>query len=118
GYRLPLVGGTDKMTSDVPVGLYRTYVYIPADEEFNYENWCSNLRRGRTFLSGGPMLHFRVEGAMSGDTLELTRNGGSIEVEAEAESTVPIHTLQIVQGGRVVASTEELKGARRLSLRT
>ena len=25
GYRLPLVGGTDKMSSDVPVGLYRTY---------------------------------------------------------------------------------------------
>jgi hypothetical protein len=118
GYRLPLVGGTDKMTSDVPVGLYRTYVYIPADEEFNYENWCKNLRHGRTFLSGGPMLHFRVEGAMPGDTLALSGGGGSVEVEAEAESTVPIHTLQVVQGGRVVASAEELKGTRRLSLRT
>ena len=29
GYRLPLVGGTDKMSSEVPVGLYRTYVRIP-----------------------------------------------------------------------------------------
>ena len=28
GYRLPLVGGTDKMSSDVPVGLYRTYARI------------------------------------------------------------------------------------------
>jgi hypothetical protein len=25
GYRLPLIGGTDKMSADVPVGLYRTY---------------------------------------------------------------------------------------------
>ena len=29
GYRLPLVGGTDKMSSDVPVGLYRTYREYP-----------------------------------------------------------------------------------------
>jgi hypothetical protein len=35
GYRLPLVGGTDKMSADVPVGLYRTYVSIPSNEEFN-----------------------------------------------------------------------------------
>ena len=29
GYRLPLVGGTDKMSGDVPVGLYRTYARLP-----------------------------------------------------------------------------------------
>ena len=45
GYRLPLVGGTDKMSSDVPVGLYRTYTRIP-DEEFSYESWCNNVARG------------------------------------------------------------------------
>ena len=28
GYRLPLVGGTDKMSSAVPVGLYRTYARL------------------------------------------------------------------------------------------
>ena len=31
GYQLPLVGGTDKMSSDVPVGLYRTYARLPDD---------------------------------------------------------------------------------------
>ena len=45
GYRLPLVGGTDKMSNDVPVGAYRTYVYIPEDEEFNYDNWCTNVAK-------------------------------------------------------------------------
>ena len=34
GYRLPLVGGTDKMSNRVPVGLYRTYAQLDADEEF------------------------------------------------------------------------------------
>ena len=44
--------------------------------------------------------------------------GGTIEVEALAESIFPIHTLEIVQGGRVVAATSEPGGARRLVLRT
>lgn len=117
GYRLPLVGGTDKMDSAVPVGLYRTYAYIP-DEEFSYDAWCRAVRAGRTFLSAGPILRFSVEGAQIGDTLSLPAGGGTVEVEAVAESIFPIHTLEIVQGGRVVASTEETKGARRLSLKT
>src|SRR5947209_3255593 len=117
GYRLPLVGGTDKMSSDVPVGLYRTYAHVPNDVAFSYENWCAAVRAGRTFLSGGPMLEFTVNGARIGDTVKLLAGGGTVEVEAAAESIFPIHTLEIVQQGRVVASTNEARGARRLSLR-
>ena len=116
GYRLPLVGGTDKMSNDVPVGMYRTYAYIPEDEEFNYQNWCANVARGRTFLSGGPILHFTVDGHAIGDTLQMSAQG-TVEVEAWAESIFPIHRLEIVQEGRVVASTEVATGTRRLELR-
>ena len=116
GYRLPLVGGTDKMSSDVPVGLYRTYVKIPEDEGFSYESWCRNVARGRTFLSGGPIVHFTVDGHETGDTVRIS-GPGTVEVEAWAESILPINTLQIIQGGRVVASTESRNGARRLELR-
>ena len=35
---------------------------IPDDQEFSYEEWCRNLALGRTFLSGGPLLRFTVEG--------------------------------------------------------
>jgi hypothetical protein len=117
GYRLPLVGGTDKMTGDVPVGLYRTYVYIPPDEEFTYESWCRNLRAGRTFLSGGPIIDLAIEGCRPGDTLTLPGNGGTVEVIARAESILPIHQLEIVQQGQVVAATEERTATRRLDLR-
>jgi len=117
GYRLPLVGGTDKMTSDVPVGIYRTYVHIPDDQPFTYETWCENLKKGNTFHSGGPILRFTVNGQPIGSTLNLPGNGGTVEVEASAESILPIHTLEVVQEGRVVASTEEAKGTRRLRLK-
>jgi len=117
GYRLPLTGGTDKMTAAMPVGMYRTYVYVPPEEEFTYANWCRNLALGRSFMSSGPLLDFSVEGARVGDTVRLPSGGGEVEVEARAQSIFPLHTLEIVQQGRVVASTREPGGARMLSLK-
>ncbi|NIM93762.1 MAG: hypothetical protein GTO18_08640 [Anaerolineales bacterium] len=118
GYKLPLVGGTDKMTAEVPVGLNRTYVHIPEEEPFNYENWTKYLRLGRTFVTTGPMLRFTVDGAQVGDTITLPKSGGTVEVEAEARSIFPIHSLEIVQEGRVVASSEDQEGTNRLSLKS
>lgn len=117
GYRLPLAGGTDKMDGGVPVGLYRTYVHIPPDEPFTYEAWCRGLRAGRTFLSGGALLWFAVDGEPIGGTVNV-RGGGTVEVEARARSIFPLHSLQIVEKGRVVAETTAPDGDRALSLRT
>ncbi|RIK38719.1 MAG: hypothetical protein DCC58_16315 [Chloroflexi bacterium] len=120
GYRLQLVGGTDKMSAEVPVGLYRTYVHIPDDEEFSYASWLRNLRRGRTTLSGGPLIDLRVAGHLPGDTLALSGNGGTVEVLAEVQSVVPVQRLELVQQGRVIAATdavEQVGGHTRLRLR-
>ena len=116
GYKLPLVGGTDKMSSDVPVGLYRTYVRIPDDEEFTYENWCRNVAKGRTMLSGGPILGFTVDGFEVGDTLSMS-SSGTVEVYAWAESVVPMSPLEIVKDGQVIASAQSSKPTRRLEIR-
>ena len=118
GYQLPICGGTDKMTSDVPVGLSRTYVHIPDDNEFNYDTWCEGLKSGNTFQSSGPMIWFKINGQPIGSTIKLTGNGGTLEVEASAQCIMPINTLQIVQQGKVVASTERKKGTKSLSLKT
>jgi hypothetical protein len=114
GYRLPLVGGTDKMSSAVPVGLYRTYARL--DDEFSYDAWCAAVRAGRTFLSGGPIIHLSVDGHEVGDTVQLS-GPGTVQVEAWAESIFPLSSLEVVVQGRVVASTEHKEGPRsRLAL--
>ena len=84
GYKLPLVGGTDKMSSDVPVGLYRTYAYMP-DQDFTYDNWCKAVSRGRTFHSGGPIIHLTVDGHHVGDTHATVgcRHGGDRSLVGE-----------------------------------
>ena len=116
GYRLPLVGGTDKMSSDVAVGHWRTYVKLPDDEEFTYDSWCRNVARGRTFLTSGPIIGMSVEGREIGETVSLS-GPGTVEIEVWAESIHPIHRLDIVQAGHVVASTESQQGTRRLEMR-
>jgi hypothetical protein len=100
GYRLPLVGGTDKMSSAVPVGLYRTYARL--DEEFSYEAWCRAVRSGRTFLSGGPLVTLSVDGREPGDTVELS-GPGTVSVHATVRSIFPLRSLEVVRDGVVVA---------------
>ncbi|HYF52116.1 MAG TPA: CehA/McbA family metallohydrolase [Planctomycetota bacterium] len=117
GYKLPLVGGTDKMSSDVPVGLYRTYVYIPDDEPFTYDNWCKHLKAGNTFQSGGPLLTIKVDGQPMGATVDLPGNGGTVEVEVQADSILPMVSIEVVMNGAVVAKTEEKQGARSMRLK-
>src|SRR5262249_550456 len=75
------------------------------------------LGRGDPFLSGGPILRFRVDGQPPGSTLRIPAGAGTVEVEAAARSIFPVHTLQIVQQGQVVASTDEANGARELTAR-
>jgi len=116
GYRVPLVGGTDKMSSDVPVGLYRTYARL-GDEPFSYEAWTRAVRAGRTFLSGGPIVRLRVDGREIGETVQLS-GPGTVSVDASAESVLPMASLQLVMNGEVVAESAEPSAARRLDLRT
>ncbi len=114
GYRLPLVGGTDKMTAEVPVGVYRTYANL-GEEEFSHGAWSRSVRAGRTFLSAGPIIGLRAEGCPVGDTVRMS-GPGVIHVSARAESIFPVWTLQIVQNGQVVAAADEPAGARRIEL--
>jgi hypothetical protein len=109
GYRLPLVGGTDKMSSAVPVGLYRTYARL--DEEFSYEAWCRAVRSGRTFLSGGPLVTLSVDGFEPGGTVELS-GPGTVSVHAVVRSIFPIQSLEVVRNGEVVLSMKANDGLR------
>ena len=116
GYRLPVFGGTDKMDALVPVGSTRGYAFL-GKEEFTFANWAAAVRKGNTFLSSGPLLLFHADGRAPGSEITLGAGGGRIEVTAEAKSTIPIHRLDVVLNGTVVASREDAAGTRALSLK-
>ena len=74
------------------------------------------MSAGRTFLSGGPLIELTVDGHEIGDTARLPAGGGTVTVQASAESVLPIHTIQIIQEGEVVAESREGAGSRRLEI--
>jgi hypothetical protein len=115
GYRLPAVGGTDKMGANVPAGANRVYVYL-GDEEFTYPNYAKAVRAGNTFATSGPLLMFHADGRPPGGELTFATGGGTVEVSADAQSYLPIHYLQVIYNGKVVASREEPAGARSIRL--
>jgi hypothetical protein len=94
----------------------RTYAYLDQDE-FNFANWAKAVRKGNTFETTGPLLLFTADGRMPGDDIVLGASGGTVEVQAEAKCFVPIHRLEVVLNGRVVASREEPAGTRELVLK-
>jgi len=115
GYRLPAVGGTDKMGAYMPVGTNRTYAYI-GKEEFSFVNWAKAVRSGNTFVTSGPLLLFQADGHTPGQEITLRAGGGTVEVCASVQSFVPFHQLEVVLNGRVVASRQEASGTREMTL--
>ncbi len=115
GYRLPAVSGTDKMGAWIAAGTYRAYAYLGQDQ-FSFPNWAKAVRRGNTFMTSGPLLFFQVDGHVPGDEIPLGVGGGKVEVRADVRSTIPIHRLEIVMNGKVVASREDKDGSREMQL--
>jgi hypothetical protein len=116
GYRVATVGGTDKMWAGMPVGGVRTYADLRG-EEFTFENWARAVRAGRTFTTTGPIVGLTVEGKVVGDEIRLPAGGGTLGVEARAESVLPFHTLEIVVNGRVAAAETCESGTRQLTVK-
>ncbi|WP_053914243.1 CehA/McbA family metallohydrolase [Streptomyces sp. TP-A0875] len=105
GFRVPLVGGTDKMTSEVPVGLVRTYAAAGGGD---YESWCEGIRRGDTMVSSGPLLWLRVDGQPPGT---LLTGRASVHVEVELETIFPVERIELVRNGEVIRTEPVGSGA-------
>ena len=102
GYRLPVVGGTDKMSAEIPLGAIRTYARIDPEAPISFGAWADAVRAGRTFVSSGTFVDLEVEGCGPGDVIRLGRDGGTVEVRAVASAAQPvIDRLELIHDGAV-----------------
>ena len=115
GYRVPAVGGTDKMSAGMPVGGVRTYAYI-GERDLSYDSWSDAVRSGRTYTTSGPLMDFAIEGLRPGDELNLPESGGRVNVIASASCSAPINKLQIVFNGQVIAEESSVQGEKLLAI--
>jgi hypothetical protein len=107
GYRLPVVGGTDKMSAEIPLGAIRTYARLDPDVPLSFDAWADAVRAGRTFVSSGSFVDLRVEGCEPGEEVKLGRGGGTVEIEVSASAAQPvIDGIELIHDGVVVAAVE------------
>ncbi len=116
GHRLPLVAGTDKMSTEVPVGAVRAYVHLLEDGEVTFDAWAAAVRAGRTFVTSGPVLELLVDGHEPGDVVAMS-GAGRLEVTARARAAQPvIGDVELIVNGRVVAASSAAPAATELVL--
>lgn len=73
GYPMTASAGTDTPYGGT-VGAVRIYAYSGANKNFIPDDWFDAVKRGRTFVTTGPMIEFTADGAMPGDTVKLENN--------------------------------------------
>jgi hypothetical protein len=119
GYRLPVLGGTDKMSAEMPVGGIRTYARLDPDAASTFGAWSEAVRAGRTFATSGPVIELSVDGHEPGDVIALPAGGGHLPARVRARAAQPIiRSVELVVNGRVVAREERADGAADLTLET
>ena len=118
GYRLPLVGGTDKMSLGgarrACIGRTRKF----DDEGFGYEAWCRAVRAAADV----PHAAVRSCGSRSTVTRPATPSSSAgrryRQGRRAAESIFPVGSLELVLNGEVIAASDEPSGGvARLELR-
>ncbi len=93
--------GTDVMTDFYRTpALGTTRVYVHVDEPMNFPSYFRSLKAGRSFVTNGPMLDFRVGKAMPGDVVQ--RTGTSLPFTLDLRSAVPVDSVMVLVNGAVV----------------
>jgi len=102
--------------SDVPwygtIGSVRVYAYTGSNT-LDVDQWFNALKNGHTFVSNGPMVDFKIDGAIPGNTLNV-REGQTLHVYARAWAD-PVDfrpfRLEIIQNGEIIHSVEQTNSA-------
>ena len=91
----------------------RERFYVRLEEPIDYNAWLDGVRRGRTFVTNGPAIDFRVDQHLVGDELMLKRPG-SVMIEARVQfdpARDDVRQLEIIENGAVVQRFERKEGA-------
>ena len=101
GFRMSAVAGTDYRFSRSLPGMERFYTRI--EGPLTYESWLEGIRQGRTFVTNGPLVEFRVGGRASGDELVLTEPGpvrvqGCVRFDPSRDD---VQEMEIIENGQV-----------------
>ncbi|MBT6480855.1 MAG: CehA/McbA family metallohydrolase [Gammaproteobacteria bacterium] len=104
GLRVTATGGEDSISSlhrSKLLGSYRTYVYT-GNLGLNMDAWFTGLKRGRAFVSSGPLLEMQVGTSLPGDTVQLPPGGGEVTITGQLRSITELEEIVLVCNGELV----------------
>jgi TolB protein len=104
GLRVTAVGGEDSISSmhaSKLVGSARTYIHT-GERGLDADAWFEGLRKGRAFVTTGPLVELTVNGRMPGEDVALGAGGGDVEVAGRVRSITPLETVTLVFNGQPV----------------
>jgi TolB protein len=113
GLPIAPTGGSDMMHNlHRMMAVGSTRVYANPVGPMSVDSFLDAVRSGRSFVSNGPLIDFKVEGAMPGDTVTGNR---TIAFSIEAWSAAPVQNVEVLVNGRIAWSGGALTGGRSYS---
>ncbi len=112
GYRLTAAAGSDFPWGNT-FGEVRMYAWT--GRGFSVDAWFEAVKRGRTFVTNGPMVELTVNGALPGDEVESAAED-AVRVRARAWAPPEIgapQRLEVLEYGRPVKTATSDDPARR-----
>jgi len=103
GFNIFATSGPDWSMKDTP----RAYVYL-GNDSFTVDNWLNGLKKGRSFITRGPMLFFTVDGLMAGNEITVSEGPAEVHIEASALNPDGMQPVEIVVNGEVVSVGNEI----------
>jgi len=103
GLRIPLAAGSRKDSNCEVVGKQRVYAYVgneilaPGNRD-----WIEAVRRGRSFVTNGPLMLVRFDEFFPGDSVLVERAKLGLNMEVVVRSAEGFHDAEIVFNGEVV----------------
>ncbi len=102
GFRVPAATGPDFFLSDCR----RVYVYT--GKKFGTELWLQNLKKGKSFITNGPILFLTVNSKKPGSVIR-TKKGKSVKINCLAKNyAASIECLEIIFNGKKIKSIENI----------
>lgn len=120
GLRMAPSAGTANGVHPVPAGFGRVYVHLP--EGFEIGAWMREVKRGRSFVTTGPMLYATADGKDPGEVFMFPSAAPTkIQLEMDVESEEPLLYGEVLINGRpehllYAANQRDKNGAYRTKL--
>ena len=91
-----------------PVGYNRLYAYV--ENTLTYEKWFESVRKGRTFITNGPMLICKADNQYPGYEFSAASTV-KLKIDTEVFSRDSVESIEIIKNGKLYKTLSPLTHA-------